>query len=70
MPEALGFRLLTVAKIMLLWAHKETDLVPQPVVGFVPKVGDPEKFPHVLGVTPSQTDDTFLESKIIKYTSL
>ena len=32
-----------------LWAHKEVDLAPHPVVGLVFQVGDTEKSPQALG---------------------
>ena len=32
------------------WTHKDLDLAKHPVVGFVLKVGDTEKFPQVLGL--------------------
>ena len=32
-----------------MWTHKEVDLAPHPVVGFVLQVGDTKRFPYAHG---------------------
>ena len=49
MPELGKFPSLDGYQKRFLWAHKEVDLVPHPVVGLVLQVGDAEKFPKALG---------------------
>ena len=48
MPEPCKFSSLDSCQKRFLWAHKEVDLAPHPVVGLVLQVGDTEKFPQVL----------------------
>ena len=43
-----------------LWTHKEVDLVPHPVFGLLPQVGDAEKFPWALGF---ESLDPFFQSQ-------
>ena len=49
MPESCEFPALDNCQKGFLWTHREIDLAPHPVVGFVLKVGDVEKFPTALG---------------------
>ena len=49
MPEPYKFPSLDSCQTRFLWTHKEADLASRPVVGFMPQVGDTEKFPQALG---------------------
>ena len=48
-PEPCEFPSLVSCQRRFLWAHKEVDLAPHPVVGLVLQVEDVERFPHALG---------------------
>ena len=50
MPKPRKFTSLDRRKKRLLWAHKEVDLDPHPVIGLVLQPGNEEKFPHALGL--------------------
>ena len=50
MSEPCKFSSLDSCQKRFLWAHKEVDLAPHPVVGLVLQVGDTEKFPQVLSL--------------------
>ena len=49
MPKSCKFLSLDRCQKRFLWAHKEVDLAPHPVVGLVLQVGDTENFPHAFG---------------------
>ena len=44
MPELYEFPSLDTCQKRFLWTHKEVDLAPHPIVGFVLSVGDTKKF--------------------------
>ena len=48
MPKSCKFLSLDRCQKRFLWAHKEVDLAPHPVVGLVLQEGNTEKFPHAL----------------------
>ena len=48
-PEPCKFPSLDSFQRRFPWTHKEVDLAPHQVVGFVLQVGDTKKFPHALG---------------------
>ena len=49
MPEPCKFPSLDICEKRFLWTHKEVDLAPYPVAGPLLRLGNTEKFPHVLG---------------------
>ena len=57
MPESREFSSLGSCQKRFLWAHKEADLTPHPVIGLVLQVGGAEMFPRALGF---QSLDLFL----------
>ena len=50
LPEPCVFLSLDSCRKRFLWAYKEVDLAPQPVVGLVLQVGDAEKFLQAQGL--------------------
>ena len=57
MPEPFEFPPPDSCHKRFVWAYKEVDLVPPPVVGLVVQVGDAEIFPQALGL---ESLDSFL----------
>ena len=53
MPEPFQFPSFDSCQKRFLWTHKEVDLAPHPVVGFVLQVEDAEKFSQALGLEMS-----------------
>ena len=49
MPEPCKLPSLGSCQKRFLWTHKEVDLAPHPVIGFVLQVGGVEKFPQAFG---------------------
>ena len=49
MPKPCKFPSLESCQKRFMWIHKKADLVPQPIVGFVLRVGDVEKILQALG---------------------
>ena len=49
MPEPCKLPSLGSCQKRFLWTHKEVDLAPHQVIGFVLQVGGVEKFPQALG---------------------
>ena len=50
MPEPCTFLFLDSCLKRLLWARKEVDLGPHPVIGLIFQVGDVERCPQALGL--------------------
>ena len=50
MPEPCQISSVGSCQKRSVWTHKEVDLAPHPVVGFVLQVGDAEKFSQALGL--------------------
>ena len=53
MPDPCKLPSLDSCQTSFLWAYKEVDLAPHPVVGLVLQVGDAEKLPQALGLSAS-----------------
>ena len=61
-----SFRLFDSCQKRFLWANKEVDLAPRPVVGLVLQVGDTEKFPQALRL---KSLDPFAQSQQVGFMS-